>query len=400
MFNVIPPVGVRFSWGYIFSPGIAGTQDFRQALATLLGGEIYFSSSGKSALYLILEAMKACRPDRDEVILPDYTCWTVPSAVVRAGLKVKPADIDPATLGLSPDSLPSLINHKTLAVIAAHHFGLPSDIEAVEKLCHDRAIFLIDDAAQGLGATVGGRALGSFGDAGVLSFGRGKIISTLAGGAATIKNRDIKTAADKIYSEKFTTRAGGPGDTLQLTAYKLLFPSWLYWIPDSLPFLKLGETVYDPNFDLAGLSPARQQRGAWMISRMNIINQNRSQIAEIYYRELTGIAGLALPVLPPKALAVFLRFPLLIHNPLARTEILRRGHRFGISKMYPDVVSSIAGLKPHLAPDAVPGLNAAMVANSLVTLPTHHGIKPADARAVAGFLRDILAITPAKASGQ
>lgn len=391
MIGMIPPVGTPFGWKFIFRPSSDCSTDFRQALADLLGGNVYFTGSGKGALYLILKAMHECRPDRDEVILPDYTCWTVPSAIVRAGLKVRPADVDPATLGILPSDLTSAITNKTLAVVAAHHFGLPSDMEAIEKLRREKDIFLIDDAAQGLGATICNRPLGSLGDTGVLSFGRGKVITTLAGGAAIVRNERIKAIADNIYHDEFRSNAGdGVADILQLAAYKLLFHPWLYWLPNSLPFLKLGETMYNPDFELAGLSESRQRRGGWMMTQMGNIIAARTIVADAYRRELTGVTGITLPVLPNQATACYLRFPLLVKDPLIRTEILRHGGRFGISRMYPDVISSIPDLKPHLVSGLSPCLNGAMVANSLITLPTHHGIKPSDIKTIAGFIREIV----------
>lgn len=70
----------------------------------------FFVSSGRAALTLILQALKDLHPDRDEVLIPAYTCYTVPSAIVRAGLKVKLCDIDPKTLDFDFDELAKILN--------------------------------------------------------------------------------------------------------------------------------------------------------------------------------------------------------------------------------------------------------------------------------------------------
>ena len=60
----------------------------------------YLVSSGKAALYLILMALKTLHPERQEVIMPAFCCYSVPSAIKRAGLKIRLCDIDPVHAGL------------------------------------------------------------------------------------------------------------------------------------------------------------------------------------------------------------------------------------------------------------------------------------------------------------
>jgi dTDP-4-amino-4,6-dideoxygalactose transaminase len=73
-------------------------------------------------------------------------------------------------------------------VIVPHLYGNRGDIEAIAALLRGKGICLIDDAAQALGATIGGRSAGSFGDFGIFSFGTGKVCSGLGGGALIVNN--------------------------------------------------------------------------------------------------------------------------------------------------------------------------------------------------------------------
>lgn len=389
MFRMIPPVGLPFDWRTVF-PAKDELGEFARALAQLLGGECTLTSSGKAALWLVLSAMQCEQPDRDEVIIPDYTCWTVPSAVVRAGLKVKPVDIEPHTLGLDPNCVQSAITDKTLAVVAPHLFGVPSRIDELESICKERQAFLIDDSAQAFGAKIGERPAGSFGDAGILSFGRGKNITTGNGGAAVIRHAGVKNQAASIIKAQMTS--GGPSvfDKAQMIVYKSCFSRHLFWIPASLPFLKLGETVYDTAFDLSLLSPDRGGRGMLMLAQYPSILAGRRKVAAGYRERLAGANGLNLTESTEGRISADLRFPVILADKSRRARILAEGKKFGISGMYPDTVSSVPQLAPWLVRSPETPV-ARLVADQLITLPTHFGITLVDIDRISRFLMNATA---------
>ncbi|UCF83600.1 MAG: DegT/DnrJ/EryC1/StrS family aminotransferase, partial [Desulfobacteraceae bacterium] len=70
----------------------------------------FLVSSGKAALTIILQALKDLNPDRDEILIPAFTCYSVPSAIVRAGLKIKLCDIDPDTLDFDFEQLSKMLS--------------------------------------------------------------------------------------------------------------------------------------------------------------------------------------------------------------------------------------------------------------------------------------------------
>lgn len=361
-------------------------------LGTRLTGEVFLTNSGKAAISLILKAARQAIPVKDEVIIPDYTCWSVPSAVVRAGLKVRPVDIEAENFGLSPPRVSATINEKTLAVIVTHLFGIPGRINAIEKICAERNVLLIDDAAQGLGASLNQRPLGSFGDAGILSFGRGKNITTLCGGALVVRGNLILRKVKEIFQSEFPDgSAGGLFDMLRLTAYKVMFNRRLYWIPDKLPFFRLGETVYDPNFKTGKLSQKRARRGAIMTENLVEISQKRKQKALEFQALLAGVRGLRFPAAPDDGEPQYLRLPILLKDKQSRRYILRAGHKLGISAMYPDAVSSIKALKPHIVKENLPCPVAKEVSETLVTLPTHNGIGKSDILYISDFVKKAVA---------
>ncbi|MBU8933971.1 MAG: DegT/DnrJ/EryC1/StrS family aminotransferase [candidate division Zixibacteria bacterium] len=392
MFNTLPPAGIPFGWRFVFSAAADKHGEFSRAIEDMLGGKTSLTMSGKAALYLILRAMHRLRPERNEVIIPDYTCWTVPAVVVRADLRVKAADISLVNYGLSPKAVARVVSDKTLAVVATHLFGIPSNIDSIEDTCRDQGLFLIDDSAQALGASLNGRLMGSYGDAALLSFGRGKCITTVHGGAAVIHNESVQSQVEDVLEREFQPADSSPlRDMLELGVYKAFFSRHLFWLPDNLPFLGLGETVYDTSFLLSRMTEARAGRGTEIITNLKSINDIRNSKAQTYMELLGDNQDLTLPAKADFTSAACLRFPLLMPDREAATKAGELGHHLGISRMYPGTVSTIPALCANLADGSPGNVNATMVAERLITLPTHHGVDSNDMERIADLLNMIIA---------
>jgi dTDP-4-amino-4,6-dideoxygalactose transaminase len=87
---------------------------------------------GRAGLYAILKAMGL--KERDEVILPGYTCVVVPGAIRHAGATPVYADIRAADFNIDPVGVEKLITPRTRAVIAQHTYGIPADVETLASL--------------------------------------------------------------------------------------------------------------------------------------------------------------------------------------------------------------------------------------------------------------------------
>jgi perosamine synthetase len=85
------------------------------------------------------------------VLLPAFTSFSVPSAVVNAGLKVSLYDLHPRTLAPDPVSLEKAMNHKTLCVVACHLFGYPLDLGPLRELCRAHGAALLRRRGAGHG---------------------------------------------------------------------------------------------------------------------------------------------------------------------------------------------------------------------------------------------------------
>jgi 8-amino-3,8-dideoxy-alpha-D-manno-octulosonate transaminase len=137
-------------------------------------------SSGTAA---VCAALAACGVGAgDEVILPPFTFVADPEAVLLAGAVPVFADIDD-TLCLDPQAVENAITPRTKAVLVVHMCGSMAHIDELHEICRRRAVALIEDNAQAIGGTFHGKSLGTFGEAGILSFDFVKTITCGEGGA-------------------------------------------------------------------------------------------------------------------------------------------------------------------------------------------------------------------------
>ncbi len=160
----------------------------RAGIAATLGVEsVLLCGSGSLALEL---ALRACEVGPgDEVVVPAFCCAAIVEPVLSVGAIPVLADAGDE-LNVTPETVAAALTRKTRAIVVPHLFGNPADIEVIVGLARGRNIRVIDDAAQALGATIDGRAVGSFGEAGILSFGREKVLFGLGGGALISREAD------------------------------------------------------------------------------------------------------------------------------------------------------------------------------------------------------------------
>lgn len=143
-------------------------------------------SSGSAALHLALIAMGI--GDRQEVVVPTMTFAATAFAVTYPGARPVFVDSEPVSWNMDPNRLEDLLRdraaagHLPAAVLTADIYGQAADYAAIESLCGEYGVPLIEDAAEALGATHGSRHAGSFGHAGIFSFNGNKIMTTSGGG--------------------------------------------------------------------------------------------------------------------------------------------------------------------------------------------------------------------------
>ena len=142
----------------------------------------------------------------DEVIMPSFTFVTTANAVVgRSGRPVF-VDIRPDTLCIDEQQVEAAITSRTKAIVPVHYAGVGCEMGILAGIASDHGVLLIEDAAQGVGASVSGLPLGSIGQLGAFSFHETKNVSCGEGGALLVNDQRFLDRAEVVH-EKGTNRA-------------------------------------------------------------------------------------------------------------------------------------------------------------------------------------------------
>jgi perosamine synthetase len=332
---------------------------------------VFCVSSGKAALTVILSALKDLS-SKKRVVIPAYTCFSVPSSIVKAGLEIVPCDIDPQTFDYDYDCLARAVTGDTLCVLAIHLFGIPADLDKIRKLCRDKDIFVVEDAAQAMGGRYKGGMLGTVGDVGFFSLGRGKNITCGSGGIIITGNDVIATALQRRYAEvEETPIREDIRSFIEVCLMSLFIKPYFYWLPAGLPFLKLGQTFFHADFPIQRLSGRRATLLQNWRERLLESNQTRTRNGADLQKRLARKDD-------QESGIPYLRFPLLVGDRQTRDLIHNRSQALGLglSLMYPTPVNEIAELKSSFSGQFFPA--AKRVAETLLTLPTHHLLSETD----------------------
>lgn len=156
------------------------------------------TNNGTSALHVSLLAA-GVNPG-DEVIVPSFTFIATASSVSICGAKPVVADVEYDTACIDPVSVSEQITSKTRAVIGVHLFGHPFNINAIQEICLDNNLILIEDCAQAHGAEYRGKKVGVFGDAGCFSFYPTKNMTTGEGGMVISDDKKISERIRRLIN--------------------------------------------------------------------------------------------------------------------------------------------------------------------------------------------------------
>mgnify|MGYP000004545318 CR=1 FL=1 len=337
---------------------------------------VWFVSSGKAALTLILQVLHRLS-DRRQVVVPGYTCFSVPSAVVRAGFSVRLCDMNPKTLEFDARRLAEVADSEVLCVLATHLLGIGVDVPRVAGLCHPQGIFVVEDVAQAFGGECDGKPFGSLGDVSFLSFGRGKNITCGSGGAILTNDDRIGEALAQVYAQlPDESLAGRLKNWLEVAVTQWLIHPSRYWFPAGLPFLKLGDTKFYTDFPITRMDSVRAGLLRHWQKRLSRSTASRVEHAEQLRRSVPSHVQTITP--SGRGQSVYLRFPLLMRSKQAKEALCRRSSEqgLGISALYPCAVKQIAELSGTLSTQQVP--ESTMIAERLVTLPTHELVSDSD----------------------
>ncbi|MCZ2497343.1 nucleotide sugar aminotransferase [Xylophilus sp. Kf1] len=205
--------------------GWRGDADLAGALARFVGApEVLVECSGTACLVIALTTLARRSPQRRTVVVPAYTCPLVALAVARCGLKLALCDLAPDSLDLSPAALAALCGPDTLAVLPTHLGGRVADVARVRILARAVGAWVIEDAAQALGARVGRRSVGLDSDIAFFSLAVGKGLTLFEGGVLLARDPDLRRQLRAVSAELAPRRpAWELRRSAELLAYAALY---------------------------------------------------------------------------------------------------------------------------------------------------------------------------------
>lgn len=233
-------------------------------------------NSATAALHLALEALRI-GPD-DEVIVPTYTFAACGEVVRYLNARPRLADVDARTLNITATTIEAQIRPTTRAILVVHFGGLMADMSSINELATRHGLAVIEDAAHALPAFQDGRAAGSIGNAGALSFYATKTVTTGEGGM-------LVTDSDAIADRARTMRLHG----ISRDAWQRYSAAghWYYEIED-VGF----------KYNMSDLSAAI---GLVQLERAEANRLERVRVAQRYGAGLTAAGLLDALELPPDA---------------------------------------------------------------------------------------------------
>ncbi len=166
--------------GYVSTAG-PYVSEFEEKVRSYLGAKKAVSTqSGTAALLMALYELGI--GSQDEVIVPVLTFVATANAVVHVGAKPVFVDVDSATWNIDPEKMEKAITKKTKAIIPVHLYGNPCQMDIIMDIAKRHNLYVIEDAAESLGAKYRRKNMGTFGDYGCFSFNGNKIVTTGGGG--------------------------------------------------------------------------------------------------------------------------------------------------------------------------------------------------------------------------
>ncbi len=381
-FRYIAPAGTRIKFtelsGWLLDLVTARdrTEEFRTALSEKYGiRHCFLMSSGRAALAMIFKVLADLEPNsqRNEIILPAYTCYSVPAAAELSGLKIRICEIDPDTLDYDPKALSNVDTSRVLALVSANLYGYPNNLPFLESFCQKLGIYFIDDAAQSMNASMQQRFAGTFGDIGIYSLDKGKNITTIQGGIVVTNNDLLASKIDAVISRyPYPTHLNRLSEIITILIYSLLLHPRLYWIPANISWLGLGKTIYTTDYLFTRYSRHLSSLAMSLFSRIDEITSARCRLTREIQLRLESLPGMKFIRPIDQSSPACLRNVLLLDDANKRDILLQAMTAAGIgaSISYPQSLTKLENVQHFRCDSGQNPQNGEYVADRILTLPT------------------------------
>lgn len=351
----------------------------------------YLLSTGRGAMVLLLKSLKDLSPEnhRNEVVVPAYTCYSVASSIIKAGLKIRICDIDDETLSYNIDQLNGIPFYNVLCILTANLYGLPNQLTDLEKIAEKHNVYLVDDAAQSINSKYEGRYAGTFGIAGIYSLDKGKNITSIDGGIIITRSRDLSDIIDERYRELDSpTFRDNAVTAVKILIYYFLLNPYTYWLPANLPFLKLGKTIYDDKYSIKKYSSMLASIALSQLSRIDSITSSRVDNGLWYDTNLSQNSIVKKIAVLENVSPAYLRYPIRVLDRKKRDTLVECFKKYGLTISYPNSLDKLNEIAEHVV-----GIEechvAGKVARQLITLPTHILVKEKDRLTICNIINSL-----------
>jgi perosamine synthetase len=313
-------------------------------------------NSGTTALVAALQALDI--EPGDEVVTSPFTFVATINAVLEAGATAKFADIDPITYTTAPEEVSKRLSDRTRAVLPVHLYGHPADMTGIASAIQSTGTSIVEDAAQAIGATEGGRPVGSFG-LGCFSLYATKNVTTGEGGVITTTNDRLADRLRVLRNQGMRAR------------YEYEMPGHNYRLTDLQAALALPQ-----------------------MSRLSDLTAMRRRNAARLTERLSGLPGLVTPIVRDGVGHAFHQYTVRVTPDarLGRDDLSRALSSAGIGNAvyYPKPIHEYACYREHPRVQVEPMPQAEKAAREVLSLPVHPSLSEHDIDLITEAIRRLL----------
>lgn len=367
-------------------------------MAAFLGAEdVLLECSGTASLVVALTAMHRLS-GRRVVVVPAYTCPLVALAIAHCGLQLRLCDLAPDSIDFDAAQLAQQCDRDTLAVLPTHLGGRIADVATARAIAASVGAYVIEDAAQALGARIDGGSVGFDGDAGFFSLAVGKGLTTFEGGVLVARDAELRREFERVGREVAPFRAGWEFKrSVELFGYHLAYrPSLLglaYGAPlrralrDGDPVAAVGDD-FPPDIPLHRLGWWRRSVGARALVRLPEFVAACTARAQRRKARLAHIAGVE-TVDDRVGHGTWPFLMLRLRDEATRDAALRRlwTRGLGVSRLFIHALPDYGYLQPLVGEHAVP--NARRFAATTLTISNSPWLDEAAFEAICAVLEAV-----------
>lgn len=342
------------------------SETFSKHLAGFLGvSTVGIECSGTASLIVIFETLTRLS-SRKTVVIPAYTCPLVVFAIVKSNLKVRVCDVSSHSFELDPEALGRLCDHDTLAIIPTHLGGRVAELNPIIALAKQCGAYVIEDAAQALGARYEGKSVGLQGDAAFFSLAAGKGLSIFEGGIWIAADSELQAELRRTSQQIIPTRPTWEVlRCLQLAGYAAAYrPFGLRYVYGN-PLrraLRRGDRVaatrdyFSSDIPLHRVSAWRQAVGSQALLRLSGFHRGLARQAILRLPELKRIPGITVLTDPPGATGTWPIFMVELPNEKLCNQVLDElwGAGLGVARMFAYALPDYEYLRPWIKEQSVP----------------------------------------------